>query len=111
MPRKLEGGICRKKKYKVWFLVETVLFIIAKTIAILLDVIYFAMLARVVLPFFVNPEESKLYALSALLSEPIIIPVRFLMVKLNIGQSSPIDWSFFVAAIGLSILQSFLPAI
>ena len=90
---------------------EIFLYIIAKTIAIFLDVIYFAMLARVILPFFVNPEESGLYALTAILTEPIIIPFRFLLMKLNIGQNSPLDWSFFVAAIALTILESILPAI
>ena len=77
----------------------------------MLDVIYFAMLVRMILPFFVNPEENKIYALSLVITEPVIIPVRLLMVKLNIGQDSPIDWSFFVAAILLSVLQSALPVI
>lgn len=90
---------------------ETTLFIIAKTIALLLDVVYFAMVARVFLPFLVNPEESKLYAVASALSEPFIIPFRFLLMKLNIGQDSPIDWSFFVAAIGMALLKAFLPAI
>jgi len=91
--------------------VEVFFFIIAKTISILLDIVYFAMLARVILPFFVVPEESRLYALAAVLTEPIIIPFRFIMMKLNIGQNSPLDWSFFVAAVALSILQSALPPI
>jgi uncharacterized protein YggT (Ycf19 family) len=91
--------------------VEILFFILAKTIALLLDVVYFAMLARVLLPFFVIPEESKLYALAAVLTEPIIIPFRFLLMKLNIGQNSPLDWSFFIAAISLSVVQSMLPAI
>lgn len=90
---------------------EVFFFIIAKTISILLDIVYFAMLARVILPFFVVPEESRLYALAAVLTEPIIIPFRFIMMKLNIGQNSPLDWSFFVAAVALSILQSALPPI
>ena len=77
----------------------------------MLGVTYYAMLARVFLPFFVNPEESKIYALCAVLTEPVIIPFRFVMMKLNILQDTPIDWSFFIATIGLTILRSLLPAI
>lgn len=90
---------------------EAFFYIIAKTISILLDITYFAMLARVFLPFFVIPEESRLYALASVLTEPFIIPFRFIMMKLNIGQNSPLDWSFFVAAVALSIIQGALPAI
>jgi len=91
--------------------VETVFLILAKTVSVMLDAVYIAMLARMILPFFVNPEENRLYALSLLITEPVIIPVRFLMVKLNIGQNSPVDWSFFVTAILLSVIQSVLPVI
>ena len=90
---------------------ETVLIIFAKTVSVMLDAVYLAMLVRMILPFFVNPEENRIYALTVLITEPVILPVRFLMVKLNIGQNSPIDWSFFVTAILLSVLGSILPAI
>lgn len=90
---------------------ETLFFIIAKTVAILLEVVYFGMLARMLLPFFLNPEESRLYGISCLITEPFIAPVRFVLVKLNIGQDSPIDWSFFITAVLLSLLTTFLPAI
>ena len=102
------------KPNKIYFqvlFVETVLLIFAKTVSVMLDAVYLAMLVRMILPFFVNPEENKIYALSILITEPVIIPVRFLMVKLNIGQSSPVDWSFFVTAILLSVLKSMLPVI
>ena len=92
-------------------LVETVLIIFAKTVSVMLDAVYLAMLVRMILPFFVNPEDNRIYALAVLITEPVILPVRFLMVKLNIGQNSPIDWSFFVTAILLSVLGSILPAI
>ena len=90
---------------------ETVLIIFAKTVSVMLDAVYLAMLVRMILPFFVNPEDNRIYALAVLITEPVILPVRFLMVKLNIGQNSPIDWSFFVTAILLSVLGSILPAI
>ena len=88
-----------------------VLFIIAKTISLLLEAVSLAMLLRMILPFFLEPEESRLYTLMFCVSEPFIAPVRMIMIKLNIGQNSPIDWSFFVTYILLSVLQMLLPVI
>jgi hypothetical protein len=63
------------------------------------------------LPFFVDPMESRAYAISCLLTEPFIIPVRALMVKLNIGQDSPIDWAFSITYIIIWLLGNLLPSI
>ena len=90
---------------------ETVLFILAKTVAILLEVAYFGMLVRMIIPIFTDPEGSVLYAISFFITEPVILPVRFLLYKFNIGQNSPIDWSFFASSIFLCVLMMMLPAI
>ena len=90
---------------------ETVFFIIAKTISIILDIAYFGMLARMLLPLFLNVEESRLYAIAFAVTEPFVAPVRFIMFKLNIGQNSPVDWSFFVASLLIYVLKMLLPAI
>ena len=75
----------------------------------MLEVVYFAMLVRMICSFLLNVEESKIYLIAFMITEPFIIPVRLLMVKLNIGQNSPIDWSFFITSIILSIVTVFLP--
>ena len=77
----------------------------------MLDAVYLGMLVRMLLPLFTNPEESKLYGLTVMITEPLIIPVRFIMSKLNVGQNSPIDWSFFVTAVLISVVQAMLPVI
>jgi len=91
--------------------VETVLFIIAKTAAIWLDTISLAMIIRMLLPIFFNPEDSRVYKLSFCISEPFILPIRWLMVKFNLLQNSPIDWSFTVSYLVLLLLRYMLPAI
>ena len=88
-----------------------VLFIFAKTISLLLEAVSLAMLVRMILPFFLEPEESRIYAFTCCISEPFIAPIRFIMAKLNVGQDSPIDWSFFAAYLVLMILQTALPVI
>lgn len=76
-----------------------------------LDVVSFGMIARMLLPFFVDPEESRVYSISCYLTEPFIAPVRAIMVRLNIGQDSPIDWAFSVTYLIIFLLGMFLPAI
>ena len=89
----------------------TVFLILAKTVQIILDVVMLAMFVRMLMPLFFDAEGNLIYSLSCFISEPFIVPVRFLMTKLNVGQGSPIDWSFFATYLILSGLQLILPAI
>ena len=87
---------------------ENVFYILAKLATLLLDVVSISMMIRVILPFFVDVAENRLYILASVITEPLITPIRAIMVKLNIGQGTPIDWSFFVTYLLLSVLRSIL---
>jgi uncharacterized protein YggT (Ycf19 family) len=91
--------------------VETILYIFAKCIEIILYFTMLCMMIRAILPIFVDVEDNKLYTFALVVSEPFVIPVRFLFYKLNIGQESPIDWSFFATYLILSITTMLLPII
>ena len=69
------------------------------------------MMIRALLPIFVDVEESRVFLFVLVITEPFVIPVRFLLYKLNIGQDSPVDWSFFATYLILSVLTMFLPVI
>lgn len=86
-------------------------YIIAKTVSISLDVVSFAMIIRMLLPFFTDPNESRIYHLVFFATEPFIAPVRAVMVRLNIGQDSPIDWAFSVTYILIWLIRMILPSI
>lgn len=90
---------------------EIILYIFAKCISILLDFAMLCMMIRAVLPIFVDVEENRLYTFALIVTEPFIIPVRLIFYKLNIGQDSPIDWSFFATYIILSVGTMLLPII
>ena len=77
----------------------------------MLDVVSFTMIIRMLLPFFTDPMESRIYAISCFVTEPFILPVRAFMVKFNIGQDSPIDWAFSITYILIWLISSLLPAI
>lgn len=88
-----------------------ILYIIAKTISVILGVVSTAMFVRMILPWFTDPMESRIYSLTCLLTEPFIAPVRAFMFMLNVGQDSPIDWAFSITYILIWLLQNLLPAI
>ena len=90
---------------------EVILYILAKAVAIYLSVAAYAMLGRVILQFFVVPEESRLFALCFFISEPCILPFRIIFAKLNIGQGVPIDIPFMVGYISVALIQMIMPAI
>lgn len=70
---------------------------------VILGVLQIAMLVRAIMSWFPtesNRFENFLYAIT----EPLIMPIRKLFEKLNLFQGLPIDISFFVTYLLLSIL-------
>ena len=88
-----------------------VLVLFARLIMILLKLVSYAMIVRMLFPFFARVEDSKIYNFVFCVTEPFIVPVRFLLVKLNLLQNSPIDWSFTITYLIIILLQSFLPSV
>ena len=88
-----------------------VLDIFSRLIALTIDVALFAMLIRVILSFFSDAEESRLGIFLALITEPFIAPVRFLMIKFNLLQDSPIDWSFTLTYMIMAFMRVMLPSL
>ena len=90
---------------------EEILFILAKTVQVTLSLVFFTMCVRSITPLFVNPEESRLYAISCYITEPFVIPTRFILAKLNVGQNTPIDVAFLVSSLIIWLLVNLLPTI
>ena len=67
------------------------------------------MIARMLLPLFVNPEDSGAYKIAFAISEPVVIPVRLVMAKMDVGQNSPLDIPFTVSYFLIIIIRMFLP--
>lgn len=88
-----------------------VLYVLAAVIAITLDVASLAFLVRAVMPIFCDVENSRVYLFASLVTEPFIIPVRFLLVKFNLLQDTPMDWSFIISYLILSFVRMLLPII
>lgn len=84
------------------------LYVLSTTIHLMLNMVMIAMSVRVILSWFVNTEESKLFAITYVISEPIVVPVRFLFYKLNLFQQTPMDISFLVTYLLLWIIDGAL---
>jgi uncharacterized protein YggT (Ycf19 family) len=89
--------------------VETLFYLAASFIAAALDILSFAMLLRAIFSLIDNMGESKISVFLACVTEPFIIPVRFLLVKFNLLQNSPIDWSFTISYFLLVLIRMILP--
>lgn len=87
------------------------LMIFAKTVSLLLSVLSYAMFGRAILSFFPSMDDSRVNAFLITLTEPVIIPVRALLYKFNVGQNSPIDLSFSLTYLLIVIVQMFLPIV
>ena len=90
------------------------LYLIAKVVSILLALELDAMLLRAILSWFDTGRGGFISALTGILTmvtEPIILPVRFLLSRIPAASNLPIDLSFFITFILLSLLQVFLPAL
>lgn len=81
--------------------------IIKNIVIILLTVVQFAMLARAILSWF--PIDNKFVDFLHAITEPFIVPVRLLFEKMNWFVGLPIDVSFFVTYLIISIVLIFLP--
>ncbi len=88
---------------------QIILLIVARTASVWLSAVSFAMIARMLLPFFIDTENSRAFALAYVISEPAVVPVRKLMAKMNIGQDSPLDLSFTATYILILVIKVFLP--
>ena len=90
--------------YFVYFLVSFV--------RIILTLLQFLMFGRAIMSWFVHDENPKIYDFLYYATEPAVYPVRWLLGKFGLsGDSMPIDISFLVSVIVLSMVQLFLPVV
>lgn len=82
---------------------------IANTVYFFISALQVLMLIRAVMSWFPIDEDGAFYRFINICTEPIITPVRLLLEKMNLFQNIPIDISFFITFIILSVIQLILP--
>ena len=90
---------------------HTVTVIFAQFVLLSLAFIQLAMLARAILSLFGLDEESGLGYFLAIVTEPIILPARILLSRIRALDGIPIDFSFILTYILLTVIAGALPAV
>ena len=86
---------------------STVLTVVADVVVLLLSAVQLAMLVRAILSWF-PIDSNKFIDFLYGITEPFIVPIRLLFEKMNWFQNVPIDVSFMVSYLLLSILSMLL---
>ena len=84
-------------------------FVLSGTVNAFFSIFMLLLLARVLIGFFSDEEESKAYFFCYAITEPVVSPVRSLLARIPILEESPIDFSFMATCLIISLVQSALP--
>ena len=85
------------------------IYILVNFVLIFIEVISFAMLIRAIMSWFTDGS-GRFAQFLYVLTEPAIMPIRKLFVKMNWFQDSPIDFSFTFTYLALMLVQILLQA-
>ena len=85
-----------------------ILYVIGATVRIIVYVLQFLMLARAILSWLPLDEDNPIENFLYMVTEPVIAPVRALIEHFGWFEGLPIDMSFFITFILLSVIQMFL---
>lgn len=80
-------------------------------VSLLVSTLQFMMLFRAVFSWMPLDEDSAIMNFIYFATEPIIIPVRMIVERSDTVKSMPIDISFIISFVLLSIVQVMLPPI
>ena len=80
-------------------------------VSVFLSILHLLMLVRAVMSWFPTDDDSPIFGFVFSLTEPIVIPVRIILDRSETVRSMPIDISFFIAFMLLSIVQTMLPVV
>ena len=87
---------------------DNIRFIVVSILVVFIDIIQIAMFVRAILSWVGIGRNSKILFYLYFVTEPIIMPVRKLFKKMNWFGRLPIDISFLVTYILLSIISAIL---
>ena len=83
-------------------------YVIVSTVRIIIAVLQFLMLARAILSWRPIEDDNPIVSFLYGVTEPVIMPVRAVLDRLGLFEGMPIDMSFFITFILLSVLEMFL---
>ena len=90
---------------------QAFLYVIARTVQLLLGFLELAMFLRAILSWFITDDENRLMLFLYAVTEPIILPIRALCSQIKALDESPLDVPFFITMLLLTLLNGLLPTL
>ncbi len=84
-------------------------YVISTTVNVFLEAFLWILLIRALLPFFSDAEESAVYVFCCAVTEPVVGPVRLLLDRVPALEGSPVDFSYIVTCLIISLVRIALP--
>lgn len=88
---------------------DNFVYVITTLVSAFLSILQLLMLVRAVISWFPADGDSPIVNFVYAMTEPVIIPVRIVLERSETVRSMPIDLSFFIALVLLSLVQMMLP--
>ena len=85
---------------------DYVVYILAGFASALLGILETAMFLRAILSWFPGAMESPFYNFVCMVTEPVVAPIRALFDRMGWLANSPIDFSFLIAFVLLTAIQT-----
>lgn len=85
-----------------------VLYVVSTTVRVIIIVLELLMMARAILSWLPIDEDNPVLNFLYAVTEPVIMPVRSVLDYFGWFEGMPIDMSFFITFILLSILEMIL---
>jgi YggT family protein len=86
----------------------TVIYMVARLVSALVVLLQIAMFVRAILSWIPGAGDSAVGDFLAMVTEPVIAPIRALADRFGWFRNSPLDFSFIIAYLLLSLLGSLL---
>lgn len=87
---------------------DYILYAVKMTVCVMLDAVLLAMLVRAILSFVGVDPDGPVYTFLCVLTEPFIVPIRYLFDIFGLFRNLPVDLSFFVSYLILNIVSTLL---
>lgn len=85
-----------------------ILYVVSTTVSFLIAVLQFFMLGRAIISWLPVDDDNPIVTFLYAVTEPVIMPVRAVLDRFGWFEGMPIDMSFFITFILLSVLEMFL---
>ncbi len=88
-----------------------IVYLVTSIVRYLIMALQFAMFLRAILSWFLPGNDNAVTEFLYTITEPVIMPVRTVLEKIEAIRDLPIDISFFVTYLLLILLQYLLPTV